>query len=95
MARDLRREDFRQNDANTQHRRHDRDDDRKSFLRVLFPFFRKEASVDRDKRDGRRPPSYDVVQPVRNGEAGNIGIGLRPSAKCPRDICLADVPHHT
>ena len=95
MSRDLRSEDLRQNHADAQHRRHHRDDDRKSLLCVFLPLFCEEASVDRYKGDGRRPTSHDVVQPVGNSEAGNIGIGLRPSAKRPRDICLANVPDHT
>ena len=93
-AHKLRRKDFRENGAGNHHRSHHRDDDGESLLRVGFALLREKPRIDRDECNRSRAPGHDVVEPVRQGEGGDVGVGLRPGAKSVGNICLADVADH-
>ncbi len=91
VALDLRSEDFGEDGADPQHDRHHGDDDGEGLLRVLFFVLREEAGVDGNEGDGGGAAGDNVVQPVGNGETGDVGIGLRAGAEGPGDVGLADV----
>ncbi len=94
MARDFRGKKFRQQDAHAQHRGHHGDDDRESFLRFVFLVLREKTGVDRNEGDGSGAARHQIIQPVGNGEAGDVGVGCGPGAEGIRDIGLAHIPDH-
>jgi hypothetical protein len=91
MAFDLRCKDFCQDGPDPQHHGHYRHDDGKRFLCVLFFVLGQKSRVDRNKGDGGSSPGNEVVQPVGDGEAGDISVGLRTRAERPGDVGLAHI----
>ena len=89
-ARDLRCKNFGNDHAGDEHRCHYSNDDRESLLRFSFALLREEAGVDRDKSNGGRASSDDVIQPVRKRESGNVSIHLSAGAELVGDVRLAD-----
>ena len=94
MARNLRSENFRQENAHAQHRGHDGDDDRESLLGLCFLFLRKKAGVDRNEGDGSGPARHQIIKPVGDGEAGDVGISRWPGAERISNIGFAHVADH-
>ena len=86
----MRGEDFGDDDASDENCRHHGDDDREGLLCVGLAFLGEEACVDRNESDGGGASGNDVVEPVGQGEGGNVGIDLSAGAELVRDIRLAD-----
>ena len=93
-AHELRRKDFGDDRAHDHHRGHDRDDDGKSLLRVGVALLREKPRIDGDECNGGRAPGHDVVEPVGQGEGGDVSVGLRACAEGIGDVGLADVADH-
>ena len=93
-ARNLGRKDFRQDNPDSQHGGHHGDDDRESLLRLAFLFLREKAGVDRNEGDGSSSAGHQVVQPVGNCEAGDVGVGRRSGAERVGNVGLAHVADH-
>ena len=94
MARDLGRKDFGQDNPDPQHRRHHGDDYRKSLLCLAFFFLREKTGVDRNEGDGSGSTGHQVIKPVGNCEAGDVGVGRRPGAERVGNVGLAHVADH-
>ena len=80
-AHELRRKDFSDDRSNDHHRSHHCDDDGEGLLRVGVALFREEPRIDRDEGNRSRAPGHDVIEPVGQGEGGDVGVGLRPAPK--------------
>ena len=74
-----------------QHHGHHGDDDGESFLRIGSRFSGEEAGVDRDERDRRCAAGDEVVEPIGQGEGGDVGVGLRAGTEGLGDVGFADV----
>jgi len=66
----------------------------KVFCASVSFFSARKAGIDRNERDGSGPASNQIIQPVRNGEPGDISIGRAPRSEGVGDICLAHVADH-
>ena len=93
-AGELRREDLGQDGAGDEHRGHHGNDDGESFLRILLALFRQKPGVDGDEGDRSGAAGDDVVEPVGEGEGGDVGVGLLSGAESVGDVGLADVSDH-
>ena len=91
---ELRGEDLGEDGACDQHRGHHRNDDGESFLGVLLALFRQKPGIDGDECDGGGAAGDDVVEPVGEGESGDVGVGLLTGAEGVGDVGLADVSDH-
>src|SRR5581483_8849483 len=90
----LRRKDFGGNDSDPEDRGHDGDDDRESLLCVLFTLFSQESCVDGDKGDGGGTAGSEIVDPIRDGKTGVVGVGDRRGPECPSYVPLAEKSHY-
>lgn len=88
---ELRCEDFGDDRPGDEHGGHDGDDDGESFLRVLLAFFGEKSRIDGDECDGGGAAGDDVVEPVGQGESGDVGVGHLSGAESVGDVGLADV----
>ncbi len=93
-AHELRREDFSNDRPHDHYCAHDRNNYGKGLLRIGIAFFRQETRIDGDECNGRSASGDDVVEPVRQGEGGNVGVGLRTGAEGVGNVSLANVADH-
>ncbi len=93
-AHELGGEDLGDGCTHDYHGRHHRDDHRESLLRVGVALLRKEARIDRDECNRRRASGHNVVEPVRQGESGDVGVGLRSGAEGVGNVSLAHIADH-
>jgi len=90
----LRREDLSHYGAGDEHGGHHGNDDGESLLRVLLALFRQKTGIDGDECDRGGATGNDVVEPVGQGEGGDVCVGLLPGAEGVGDVGLADVSDH-
>ena len=93
-AHKLRREDFSNDRPHDHYCAHDRNNYGEGLLRVGIALFRQEPRIDGDECNRRSAPGHDVVEPVRQGEGGDVGVGLRAGAEGVGDVSLANVADH-